>query len=184
MKKILNLSILLMMLLASLSLASCSDDDDPIDINSGEAYLTINEIPVYSSLNMDFLGDNYVGCNFADTDYGYLYASGGYASGDDNPIEISASIEFYFSNLDFQTMRKGEQMTFYDRGDGIAQSKVSTTRGTYIQHYYREYKGGEILFESFDSETNLLWLRLNNVVFGDEDGEEMRLNGLAMFEYR
>lgn len=184
MKKLFNLAVLLVMLMTSVMFVGCSDDDDSIDIESGKSYLTINEIPVYSDLFGDFMNGEYIGSNFADTNYGYLYAYACYFSEDERFTATSIDFNLYLSNVNFQTMQQGEQMTFHDQGNGALKSNVREIRSVTSMHTYKNYKRGEILFESFDSETNLLWLRLNNVVFNDDDGEEMRLNGLAMFEYR
>ena len=181
MKRVVNFLFLFFAQLSILLVTGCSDDDNIDTNNGGEASITINGEPYYSSEVGDFVMGEFMGSNFIDnlTSDGCYYAYGCFFPAN-NPELDKYNINIYFEPIDFRTANNGNLLIKCD--EPLNRWFVSTVEGGGMPRYYRNYVSGNIYFEAYDSNNKLVKLEFKKVTFSNDSGEQIVIDGMTYFD--
>lgn len=181
MKRVVNFLFLFLAQLSMLLIMGCSDDDNIDTNNGGEASLTINGEPYYSSVVGDFVMGEFMGSNFIDnlTSDGCYYAYGCFTPAN-NPELDGYNIDIYFEPIDFTKVKNGTQLIKCD--EPLNRWFVSTIENGGMPRYYRNHVSGNIYFDAYDSKNKLVKLEFKKVTFSNDSGEQIVVDGMTYFD--
>lgn len=179
MKRVVNFLFLFLAQLSMLLIMGCSDDDNIDTNNGGEASLTINGEPYYSSVVGDFVMGEFMGSNFIDnlTSDGCYYAYGCFFPANNSELD-GYDFNLYFRPIDFSTVSKGTILIKCE--DNLQQWSTARTESIYSR-YFKNVISGNVSFDSYDPEKKLVKLNINNLTFVNDSGTQIIFDGTAYF---
>ena len=177
MKKYLNIYVAVLFSALTVSLVSCSKDDDEPNNGNGSSLFTFNGEKVYAG-TMDF---NIPELIYSPRSEQMQIDFGLYKSLDDIYASAGGDIEVeVFNPISY---KKGQQLEIITgKYTCIEEQTRGSISSTSVVRYFKNITGS-ITFEGYNSSTNIVVLKFNNVKLEDNNSQTCVLNGSLNCDY-
>ena len=179
MKKYLNIFVAVLLSALTFSLSSCGDDDEPDGgggSSSSSTSFTFNGEKMYVG-TMDFNMPQLIYSPRSEQMQIGIYL---YKSKEDIYPSVAGDIEIEV--FDPSTYKKGQKLEIITGKYTCIEEQLGNTQSTNVALYFKNITGS-ITFEGYNSSTNIVVLKFNNVKLEDNNSQTCVLNGSLNCDY-